>query len=419
MSLYPSPFQPKRRPVAMRIIGVALVAMVLFGVGFSAGSLSERVRFAGMMPSDGSGLTIQDGKTQRIDPAVDFALFWDIWRIVKKQYFGEQVDDQKLFYGALSGIVGALKDPYSVFFDPETTKKFNEELAGTFQGIGAEIGMKKEMIVVVAPLPNSPAERAGLHAGDIIVAIDGKDTGGMSTDMAVSLIRGKKGTVVKLTMFREGFKEPKEFSITRDDIKIESVTWKMMDRFAYIKITHFNADTTPMFGRALRELLAKNPKGLIVDLRNDPGGYLESAVEVTSEWLPKGSVVVIQHASETDEEQFVSEKNPRLESMPTVVLVNGGSASASEIMAGALQDYKKATLIGEKTFGKGSVQNYEPLRDGSSIKITVAEWLTPKRRSINKHGIEPDIKVERTREDYEAGKDPQLDRAISFLKDKK
>ncbi len=412
----------KKNPPALRIVGVVLLVVIVFGTGFSVGGYTEKKRLQGLMPdSSSSGLIVENGqeKTPLIDPKVDFSMFWDIWRIVKTQHFGEQIDDQKLLYGALSGIVSALKDPYSVFFDPETTKKFNDELAGTFQGIGAEIGMKKDLIVVVAPLPNSPAERAGIHAGDVLLAIDDKETGGMSTDAAVSLIRGKKGTVVKLTIYREGLKEPKEISITRDDIKMEAVTWKLTDRIAYIKIAHFNADTTPLFGRALKELLPQNPKGLIIDLRNDPGGYLDSAVEVTSEWVPKGSLIVVQHSSDTEEEQFTSEKNPRLEHMPTVVLINGGSASASEIMSGALQDYGKATLVGEKTFGKGSVQNYEPLRDGSSIKITIAEWLTPKRRMINKQGIEPDIKVERTREDYEANRDPQLDRAMSILKEKK
>lgn len=412
----------KKNPPALRIVGVVLLVAIVFGTGFSVGGHTEKKRLQALMPdSNSSGLIVEHGqeKTPLIDPKVDFSMFWDIWRIVKTQHFGEQIDDQKLLYGALSGIVSALKDPYSVFFDPETTKKFNDELAGTFQGIGAEIGMKKDLIVVVAPLPNSPAERAGIHAGDVLLAIDDKETGGMSTDAAVSLIRGKKGTVVKLTIYREGLKEPKEIAITRDDIKMEAVTWKLTDRIAYIKIAHFNADTTPMFGRALKELLPQNPKGLIVDLRNDPGGYLDSAVEVTSEWVPKGSLIVVQHSSDTEEEQFTSEKNPRLEHMPTVVLINGGSASASEIMSGALQDYGKATLVGEKTFGKGSVQNYEPLRDGSSIKITIAEWLTPKRRMINKQGIEPDIKVERTREDYEANRDPQLDRAMSILKEKK
>ncbi len=319
-------------------------------------------------------------------------------------------------YGALSGMVGSLGDPYSVFFDPETTRKFNEELAGKFDGIGAEIGMKHDQIVIIAPLPDSPAQRAGLQAGDKILKIDDKDTAGMPLDIAVSNIRGKKGTSVVLKIFRTGAKEPKDFPITRDTINVRSVTWKMLPGdIGYVKMVYFNETTDALFEEAIQGILAKNPKGIIFDLRNNPGGFLEVGVDVASQWVPAGQVVVTQESQGGGKEEFRARGQARFHGIATVVLVNGGSASASEIVAGALQDYSVAKLIGEKTFGKGSVQTFEPLRNGSSIKITVAHWLTPKGRQINGTGIAPDIEVKMGKDDFEGDKDPQLQKAIDAL----
>lgn len=347
---------------------------------------------------------------------VPFDLFWDVWNITKDKYLEQPVRDTELFYGALRGIVASLNDPYSVFLDPETTRKFTDELAGVFKGIGAEIGIKHDQLVIVAPLPDTPAERAGLLPGDQILTIDGKDTAGMPLDVAVSNIRGEKGTTVVLNIFRSGWKESKDFSIVRDTIHVQSVTWKEVEPgIAYLKIIYFNETTPALFEEAVQGIVAKNPKGIILDLRNNPGGFLEVGVRVASEWITPLQAVVIQESRGGAKEEFKSEGQARFRGIPTFVLINQGSASASEIVAGALQDYKAATLIGEKTFGKGSVQTFEQLRGGSSIKLTVAHWLTPLGRQINGEGITPDQEVKFSREDYENNKDPQLKKAMDLL----
>ena len=349
---------------------------------------------------------------------VDFQAFWDIWKIVKERHVEQAVSDKKLFYGAIAGMVGSLQDPYSVFFDPEFAQKFSKELEGTFDGIGAEIGIKQNEVTVIAPLPGTPASSAGIKAGDRILAIDGIDTTGMLIEEAVTRIRGQKGTQVKLLVFREGFKTPKEFLITRETITVESVTWKMdavgKKKIAHITITHFNETTEARFSEAVRSLLLENPDGLVLDLRNNPGGFLDTAVKVAGEWIVH-DVVVIENFSDNTKKNYNSDGNARLLDVPTIVLVNGGSASASEIVAGALQDYGKAKLVGEKTYGKGSVQDYSEFSDGSALKLTVALWLTPKGRSINKEGIAPDVEVKMSTEDFNNDKDPQLEKAYQLL----
>ncbi len=345
---------------------------------------------------------------------VDFRLFWDVWNLAKTNYVHQPVQDTKLFYGALSGIISALGDPYSVFFDPKTAEDFKKELEGTFSGIGAELGIKNNQLTIIAPLPDTPAERIGLKAGDQILAIDGRDTTDMSLDYAVSIIRGEKGTDVILTIWRDGWDKMNDFKITRDKIEVASVKWEMKDNVAYIEINHFNEDTSRRFNQAVVDLLAKNPKGLVLDLRNNPGGFLNTAIEIAGEWIPN-DVVVIEQMDDGQRNEERSEGLARLQNLRTVVLVNRGSASASEIVAGALQDYNKATILGEKTFGKGSVQNFESLADGSAVKITVAEWLTPKGRLIDKEGIVPDIEVSLTEEDYDVNRDPQMDKAIEII----
>lgn len=348
---------------------------------------------------------------------VDFKLFWEVWSMMKDKYLEQPITDARLFYGALTGMVASVGDPYTAFLDPETTGKFNSELAGTFDGIGAEIGIKKDQLLVVAPLPGTPAEKAGLRPGDRILAIDSKDTTGMAIDYAVSIIRGQKGTSVVLKIWREGWEQAKDITINRETIHIDSVTWKMLDNnIAQIKLVQFNGETTTKFETAVQEILLKNPKGIILDMRSNPGGYFDSALAVASFWIPAPQTVVIQKTKGNRQQKFPSFNRASLKNMPTIVLVNNGTASGAEIVAGALQDYGKAKLVGEKTFGKGSVQDYAGLNGGSSIKITVAEWLTPKERHINKEGIAPDIEIKLTKEDYEADKDPQLEKAIELLK---
>lgn len=352
---------------------------------------------------------------------VDFKQFWELWKLMKEKYYQQPITDKQLFYGAMQGLAGSVNDPYTVYFEPKTANEFSASLEGKFGGIGAEIGIKDGQLQVVAPLPGTPAERAGILAGDMILSINSTSTEGMTTEQAVMLIRGPKGTQVTLHIFRppakgEKAKEPRDITITRDTIHVESVKSKMLDNnIAYIEVTNFNADTEDGFNRAVRDVLRKQPKGLILDLRNNPGGFLDTAVTMASEWMGTDVIVKERRQGVIVDELRGNRLTPRLKGVKTVVLVNQGSASASEIVAGALQDAGVATLIGTKTFGKGVVQDMQDFGDGSSIKMTVAEWLTPKERMIQKVGLEPNEMIERTAEDYEAKRDPQLDRAIGFL----
>jgi len=351
---------------------------------------------------------------------VDFNLFWNVWDLLKKEYVDPgKLDDKTMFYGALRGLVESAGDPYTVFMEPKLAQEFQSDLAGTFEGIGAEIGKKSEIITIIAPLADMPAEKAGLKSGDKIYAIDGVSTAGLAVDEAVSKIRGQKGTEVTLTIFREGFSQPKDYKIIRQVILVKSVRTELRDDGIFvITITNFNDDTSDLFKQAAQQALEKNPKGVILDLRNNPGGYLETAIDVASEWIDAGVVVTEQFNTEKKNE-YLKRGRTRLKDFPTVVLVNQGSASASEIVSGALKDYGKAMIVGMKTFGKGSVQTLEDLKDGSSVKITVAKWLTPKGNNINEQGIEPDVKVDLTVEDYDKNSDPQLEKAVEILKQKK
>ena len=358
-------------------------------------------------------------KPGEISQDINFDLFWETWDALKKNYVDqEELDDKKMFYGALKGLVASIEDPYTVFMDPKITQEFSEDLAGTFEGIGAEIGIKNEVLTIIAPLPGMPAEKAGLKTGDKVLAIDEESTAGIFIDEAVNKIRGEKGTDVVLTIFREGFEEYKNITITRGTIVIKSINTEFLENneIFLLEISNFNSDTEFLFNKAIREILNNNAKGIILDLRNNPGGYLDTAIEVASEWIDD-DIVVIERYSEDIKNEHLSRGRPRLAQIPTVVLVNQGSASASEIVAGALQDYEKGIVVGMETFGKGSVQNLETLKDGSSIKITVAKWLTPNGRSINDEGIMPDIEIDLTLEDYNEDKDPQMEKAIEILKD--
>lgn len=379
---------PHRRFVSSGILIVLVLTSFVVGVlygntfdgsGVEGVSATTSVRVSGL----GSGGQVKD---------VNFNLYWDVWNKLQERYIGKPVPDADLFYGSLEGLVASVGDPYTMFLRPQKAERFNQDLSGSFSGIGAELGMKKDFIVIVAPLPDSPAERAGLKAGDKILVVDGKDTYGWTLDEAVNKIRGKKGTAITLIILSNGASAPREVVITRDVIKVKSVKWEMKDKIAYIKISSFNEDTAELFDQSIRDLIVKNPRAFVIDLRNNPGGFLDTAVRVASEWIPKGTIVT-EKFSDGTEETYVSNGKHRLENFKTYVMVNGGSASASEILAGALQDYGKAVVVGEKTFGKGSVQDYEQLPDGSGLKITVAEWLTPKGRQINNNGIEPDQKM--------------------------
>lgn len=348
---------------------------------------------------------------------VNFKVFWKVWDIIKNKYIGrDTITDAQLFYGALKGTVEALEDPYSVFLNPKSSKEFSQELEGKFEGIGAEIGIRKERLTIIAPLPDSPAAKAGLKSLDKITAIDDIDTTDLSLDEAIQLIRGNKGTPVTLTVQREGQTDLLKITIVRDTIKINSVSLEYKDNIAYLKISNFNSDTGGLFLESANDILSKSPKGIILDLRNNPGGYLDTAVELSGYWVPSGETVVKEEMSNAElNQEYRSHGNAQLKNFKTVVLINGGSASASEIMAGALQDWQLAKVVGINSFGKGSVQELEQLSDGSSLKITIARWLTPQGRLIEENGITPDIEVELTEEDYNNNRDPQLDKAKEII----
>jgi carboxyl-terminal processing protease len=347
---------------------------------------------------------------------LDANLFQQVWQIAQTNYVKQPISDKDLFYGSLSGVVSALKDPYSVYLNPTTATNFENEIAGSFEGIGIEIGIKKSQMTVVAPLPDTPATKAGLKAGDKILGINHIETTDMSIDYASSLIRGKSGTKVTLTIFRQGWSQSKDIDVVRAKIEVKTVRWEMKNTdTAYLNISHFNGDTAKDTATAIKEILAKNPKKLILDLRNNPGGYLDSAVEIGGYWLPNQTIVTSKDAK-GQIQTYKSKGHGELANLKTIVLTNGGSASAAEILAGALQDTHKATLVGETTFGKGSVQELINLPGGSAIKVTTAYWYTPKNRQINETGIAPDVKVALTDKDYNADKDPQLDKALELLK---
>lgn len=348
---------------------------------------------------------------------IEVDLFEEVWSLLHNEYLEKSsIDDQDLFYGAIAGMVRALDDPHSMFFDPQVTKEFNQELEGSFFGIGAEIGRRNGDLVIIAPLANTPAERAGLKPGDRILAVDGKDMTGISSGEAVTYIRGAKGTEVVLTIFPKNSEVAKQVSIIRDEIDIPSVIYRTEDDIAIVEITHFNDDTDKRFDNAVQQILNNNPSGIIIDLRNNPGGYLTTAVDIASYWLEPNQVVVRETFSDKRNDfDYKSAKKNSLAHFKTIVLVNEGSASASEILAGALQDYELATIVGMTTFGKGSVQQLMDLQDKSSVKLTVARWLTPNGRTIDKEGIVPDYEVDFTIEEYENELDPQLDKAKELI----
>lgn len=348
---------------------------------------------------------------------IDFSLFWEAYHKLQEKFVDKsKIDIQKIIYGAISGMVNSLGDPYTIFLTPEESKRFEEDVKGTFEGVGMEIGIKKGQLQVVAPLEGTPAQRAGIKAGDKILKIDDRTTENITLDEAVSLIRGPKGTKVRLTIFREGWEKEKEFEIVRDVILVPSLKWEMKDGIIYLKIYQFSEIASFDFTRAAIEILNQPTQKMILDLRNNPGGYLEVAQDIAGWFLEEGKIVAIEDFGNGEKKEYKSDGPAKFLDYKIVILINGGSASGAEILAGALRDNRGILLIGEKSFGKGSVQELEKLSGGSSLKITVAKWLTPKGNLISDVGLEPDIKVEMTEKDFEEEKDPQLEKAIEILK---
>jgi len=390
-------------PTKRKIISIFLI-LFLTGTGFTAGYFF--------------------GKFQATCPVcppekVDFSLFWEAWKVLEENFVDkDKLDVQNMIYGAISGIAKSLEDPYTVFLNPEETERFKEDISGQFEGVGMEIGIRKGQLQVIAPLEDTPAQKTGLRAGDKILKINDTMTTDLTIDEAVSLIRGPKGTEVNLTIFREEWGTTKEIKIVRNVIIVPSLKWELKEgNIAYIKLYQFSEKAAFDFRVIATEILNSSARKIILDLRDNPGGYLEIAQEISGWFLERGEIVVIEDFGEgRKKEEYKAEGQAKFLEYPIVILINQGSASASEILAGALRDNRGILLIGEKSFGKGSVQELKRLSKGSSLKITIAKWLTPKGELITDKGLEPDIKVEMTEEDYEKEKDPQLDKALEVIK---
>ena len=361
-------------------------------------------------------------KTPSFETTADFAPFWKAWNLLKeKSIYSDKLTDQNLVWGAIKGLASTTGDPYTTFFSPDDNKLFKDEIKGSFGGIGAEVGMKDNVITIIAPLKDTPAWKAGIKSGDKILKIDKTATNDLSVDEAINIMRGEKGTTVVLTILREGESATREIKIVRDTIAIPTIdTENLPGGISVIKFYSFSENSDNLFASALNEFIKSGNHKLILDLRGNPGGYLEVAVNIASWFVDEGKVIVSEDFGGSHKAQDYRSHGPRLfnDKLQFVVLVDGGSASASEILAGALREHKIATLIGETTFGKGSVQELVDVTPDTSLKVTVARWLTPNGISISKAGLEPDIKVPFTVKDFEAKKDPQMDKAVEVLKAK-
>lgn len=408
-----------------RIISYLVIFGLVFLTGWEAASyyLSKNAHASGgtqqEVPSPVAALSSLLSSENGAMPA-DLSLYWNVWKNVSDLYVDETaLDKQKMIYGSIKGMVASLDDPYTVFMTPDETKDFDESLNGTLEGIGAELTVKDQVLVIISPLKNSPAEKAGLLPADIVYKIDGNITSDMTLFEAITRIRGPKGTKVTLTILRKGKQDPFDVAITREAVNIDSVS--MEDKgngIYYIAINQFSDNTKTEFDNAIQNILLKEPKGIVLDLRYNGGGYLDISVDILSEFLKdKVEAVTIKRRDSKDDETLYVSGNAPLADVPLVVLVNQGSASASEIVAGAVQDHKRGIVMGEQTFGKGSVQEVDKLPDGSSLRITIAKWYTPGEKNISEVGITPDIVVEMTEDDVEAKRDPQLDAAVKYLQD--
>ncbi len=352
--------------------------------------------------------------------AGDFAVFWDAWKGIESSYVGVgEVKKRDLIYGAASGLVASLKDPYSVFMTPEDSKRFSEDLNGNYGGIGPEIGNKNEQLIVIPPLNDSPAEKSGLLSGDRLLEINASSTAGIAINDAVKMIRGPKGTAVSFTVGRSGKEKPLTIRVTRDTIRIPVLEWKMEEgKIAHIQLFTFSESSASLMRTALHEAKEAGAKGIILDMRNNPGGYLDAAIAMAGYFMEPGKVVVFEEFRNGRRDSFETEGAPIVAGLPIAILMNAGSASASEILAGALKDNEGAPIVGEKSFGKGTVQELMTLRDGSELKLTIAHWILPKGMQIDKNGIVPDVPVKISDEDREGKRDPQLEKALELVRAK-
>jgi carboxyl-terminal processing protease len=385
-----------KKPSRKNIISFLIILTLVFGIGVLVGQSSPILPFE-------ARLLNRDASESR---NLDFRLFWQVWDELDRQFYKQPISEKDRFYGAIKGMVASLNDPYTMFMTPDETKQFQDDLQGKFEGIGIEIGMRDNHTTVIAPIAGSPAAKAGLRAQDVITAIDGTTTKGMALDVAVSKIRGKAGTQVKLTIARAGKADLFDVTVTRDTINVASVTLTYDGDVAHVVLSRFGETTTKEFDDIAKQIKAKKTSGIVLDLRNDGGGYLNAAVDIASRFIPEGTIVTQQDGS-GKKIPYRATGGASLNSYKVVVLMNEGSASASEILAGALRDRKNVKLVGTKSYGKGSVQDVETLSDGSSLRVTIAKWLTPNGQNLNGNGLDPDVKVELSDADIQAGRDPQ------------
>jgi carboxyl-terminal processing protease len=405
-----NPYVHHKNANAPKVLGLIILVAFVFALGWNVGANQVRQKTSTFPAEQQSSQVSSSDK-------VDMQLFWDVWSLLASKYVDPTILDYKnMVYGSIRGMVASLGDPYTAFLTPKENKDFQESMNGTLEGIGAELTLRDGLITVVSPLNGSPAKKAGIQPEDVILKVNGEDITDFSLEEVVTKIRGPKGTKVKLTLGRKGLGEPFDVEIIRDTININSVDWKMVNGVADIVLNQFGGKTKDEFTKAISEIQLKRPTGIILDLRYNGGGYLDGAVDITSEFVEKGKVVSVKKRNPEEDEVIYVTGKARMGKVPMVVLINKGSASASEIVAGAIRDNGRGTIIGETSFGKGTVQEVENLIDGSSIRITIAKWYTPNNVNISKVGITPDIEVKRSIDDIKANKDPQLDAALDYLK---
>lgn len=348
-----------------------------------------------------------------------FSPFWETWQIVHDQYVDQPVDNEKLMQGAIRGMLDSLGDPHTSYMDPFQFSQANIPLEGEYEGIGAWVDPTGQYLTIVSPMPGSPAEEVGLKPGDQIIAVDGQDMSGIDGELVIRQVLGPAGTIVKLTVNREGLSEPFDVDVTRARITIPSTESRMLEgNIAYVHLLTFGDKSTSELRQDLKDLLSQDPVGLIFDLRNDGGGTLKAAIEIASEFVGDG-VIMYEEYGGGRRDTYSAIKGGLATEIPLVVLINEGSASASEIVAGAIQDHGRGLLVGTTSFGKGSVQNWIPLEnDEGAIRVTIARWLTPDERTIHEIGLQPDVVVELSDQDIQDGKDPQLDKAVELITQK-
>lgn len=401
---------PSKVKVALIIVGFVLAIFLSFGAGI--GFILYNTHYPAALAPASIPYTAPQGLPG------EFGLLPEVYDTLRNGYVEkDKVDPQKLSQGAIKGMIEALNDPYTSYLNKESYKLERSSLEGSFEGIGAQVAKtEKEGLVVIAPLPGTPAEKIGIRAGDRIRQIDGQPTDKLSLNEAVLKIRGPKGTQVKLTILHEGETKPVEITVTRASIETKTVTWKSIDSFAYIKLSSFQFNASRDFRAALRDINKTQPRGIILDMRMNPGGYLNEVVDIAHEFLP-GKIILYEQDRDGSRKTWTAGKGGLAENIPLVVLVDKYSASGSEVLSGALQDYKRAVIMGAKTFGKGSVNTFKSFSDGSGLYLTIARWITPVTdRKIEGLGLVPDIEVSQTAEQVTQGIDPPLDKALEYLK---